>query len=403
MQVARSSRQAADRVGLVLLSCLIKSTERSLSASSGRSAADCSLAIICTIVSASQEVYASGQDECRPEDVPQQGVHHHPVHTKLPSTAAAWTGTQPLAGRGHELLDIAVRSAAACAQQQGSMSSTGPDDWAQGDAEMHGSGNGLQQSLSPSYPMHELEVSKAGCQASPSNVCVARLNHRSRGCDSRYVPYFICTRGPTCHCSGLTAHTVMLCLQIVASLLSFPAATPSLSAELQQTALVAHLLAFAPDSALSARPASAAPQQQQRALRQQAAAAPQQPQPQVPPAQPAAAAPQQQLQPAAAQDQSIVDATTLSVLQGCNLQHGLILKAALAEKEAQMLREQLAVRLAASRQSCRPAAAHSPTGARRRRSEAHCMALRVGPGAQLRPGGLCRQHLPAGLGACGCL
>ena len=58
----------------------------------------------------------------------------------------------------------------------------------------------------------------------------------------------------------------MLCLQIVASLLSFPAATPSLSAELQQTALVAHLLAFAPDSALSALPATAAPQQQQRSF-----------------------------------------------------------------------------------------------------------------------------------------
>ena len=56
----------------------------------------------------------------------------------------------------------------------------------------------------------------------------------------------------------------MLSLQIVASLLSFPAAAPALPEELQQTALVALLLAFAPDSTLPVLPASAAPQQQQR-------------------------------------------------------------------------------------------------------------------------------------------
>ena len=64
----------------------------------------------------------------------------------------------------------------------------------------------------------------------------------------------------------MTARTAALFLQIVACLLSFPAATPALPADLQQTALVAQLLAFAPDSALSALPASAAPQQQQRSF-----------------------------------------------------------------------------------------------------------------------------------------
>ena len=156
--MARSSRQAADRLGLALLGRLMKSAERSLSASSVRSATDCSLAIISTIVSASQVVYASGQDGCRPEDVPQQGVHDHPAHTNSPSTAAAWTGTQPLAGRGPKLFKLAMRSAAACAQQQGSMSSTGPQDLVPGDTGMHGGGDGLQHSLSSSYPMHELQV-----------------------------------------------------------------------------------------------------------------------------------------------------------------------------------------------------------------------------------------------------
>ena len=148
-------------MSLVLLGSLMKSAERSLSASSDRSATNCSLAVISTIVSASQDVYASSQDECRPEDVPQEGVHDLPAHTNSPSAAAAQTRTQKLAGRGPELFDIAMRSAAACAQQQGSMSSTGPKDLVPGDTEMHGSSNGLQHSLSPSYPMHELEVSGA--------------------------------------------------------------------------------------------------------------------------------------------------------------------------------------------------------------------------------------------------
>ena len=64
---------------------------------------------------------------------------------------------------------------------------------------------------------------------------------------------------------SLSSHSGAL-LQIVASLLSFPAAAPALPAELQRTALVAQLLTFAPDSALSALPASAAPQQQQRSF-----------------------------------------------------------------------------------------------------------------------------------------
>ncbi len=63
-----------------------------------------------------------------------------------------------------------------------------------------------------------------------------------------------------------SAHTAVLSLQVVASLLSFPAAAPALPEELQRTALVALLLAFAPDSALSALPASAAPQQRQRSF-----------------------------------------------------------------------------------------------------------------------------------------
>ena len=69
-----------------------------------------------------------------------------------------------------------------------------------------------------------------------------------------------------CHPSKNSAHTAVLSLQILASLLSFPAAAPALPAELQQTALVAQLLAFAPHSALSALPASATPQQRQRSF-----------------------------------------------------------------------------------------------------------------------------------------
>ena len=157
--MAGSSRQATDRVGLALLGSLMKSAERSLVITSDRSAIDCSLAVISTIVRASQEVYASGQNVRRPEDVPQQGVHDLTVHSSSPSTAAARAGAQPLAGRGPKLFDIAMRSAAACTLQQGSMSSTGPEDMAPGDTEMHGSSNGLQHSLPPSYPMHELEVS----------------------------------------------------------------------------------------------------------------------------------------------------------------------------------------------------------------------------------------------------
>ena len=69
-----------------------------------------------------------------------------------------------------------------------------------------------------------------------------------------------------CCSFGITTHTAALSLQIVASLLSFPEAAPALPEELQWTALVALLLAFAPDSALPALPASAAPQQQQRSF-----------------------------------------------------------------------------------------------------------------------------------------
>ena len=67
-----------------------------------------------------------------------------------------------------------------------------------------------------------------------------------------------------CHPYVTTAHTTALSLQIVASLLSFPAAAPALPAELQGTALLALFLTFAPASALSALPAPAVSQQQQR-------------------------------------------------------------------------------------------------------------------------------------------
>ena len=69
-----------------------------------------------------------------------------------------------------------------------------------------------------------------------------------------------------CHPSGSLAHTAVLSLQIVASLLSFPAAVPALPAELQPTALAALLLTFAQDSALCALPAPAAAQQQRRSF-----------------------------------------------------------------------------------------------------------------------------------------
>ena len=184
LQVAGSSRQAADRVGVALLGSLMKSAEHSLSPSSDRSATDCSLAVISTIVRASQEVYASGQDERRPEDVPQQGVHDLTVHSGSPSTAAAGAGTQPLAGRGPELLDIALRSATACTQQHRGVSSTGPEDMAPGDMERHGSSNGLQHSLPPTYPMHELEASEGRLPSiSPQDMC-GHLNSSSRGCSS---------------------------------------------------------------------------------------------------------------------------------------------------------------------------------------------------------------------------
>ena len=183
--MVRSSRQAADRVGLALLGSLMKSAERSLSASSDRS--DCSLAAISTIVEASQEVYASGQAERRPEDVPEQGVHKLTVHSSSPNPAAAGAGTQPLAGRGPELFDVAARSAGACTQQQESMSSTGPKDVVPGDVEMHGSSNDLQHSLSSSYPLHELEVSKGRLPSiSPQDVC-GHLDSRSRGYSSPYT------------------------------------------------------------------------------------------------------------------------------------------------------------------------------------------------------------------------
>lgn len=59
------------------------------------------------------------------------------------------------------------------------MSSTGPKDLA-GEAEMHGSSNGLQHSLSPSYPMHELEVSKGRLPSiSLHDMCV-HLDSSSR-------------------------------------------------------------------------------------------------------------------------------------------------------------------------------------------------------------------------------
>ena len=165
--MARSSRQAADRVGLALLGSLMNSAEHSLRASSDRNATDCSLAIISTIVGASQEAYALSQNRPQPQDLPQQGIHSLTTHGSSASTAAPQTGAQPLAGSGPELLDMAMRSAAACAQQQGSMSSSKPKDLMPGNTEMHSSSYGLFSS----YPRHQLEVCEGRLPSISLHLC----------------------------------------------------------------------------------------------------------------------------------------------------------------------------------------------------------------------------------------
>lgn len=133
---------------------------------SNRSATDFAMALIATIVQASQRVYAdeyvqTARTNLYPDS--KQGVSSLSLQQHPQSHGAAEAGSTPppgstppagiLAGKGPDIFALAVHSAAACTEQQhGASSTAGPGETATESAETHCS------SAPSAYPTHELEV-----------------------------------------------------------------------------------------------------------------------------------------------------------------------------------------------------------------------------------------------------
>ena len=159
LQVAQSSALAANRVSQSLLGSLLRSAEQTIGFSKDRSAPDVAMALIATIVKASQWVYAAEFQQTASSSShlnSKQGVSGLSLQQHLRSRKADAGSTVRagvLAGRGSDIFSMAVRSAAACTHQQcGASSTADPDKAERTDAEMHSS------SPLPAYPLHELRV-----------------------------------------------------------------------------------------------------------------------------------------------------------------------------------------------------------------------------------------------------
>jgi len=158
--VAESSTQAADRVSQSLLGSLMKSTAQSLGPGSDHSATDYSMALMATLVKASQKVYADEYHRATsksPQHGSERGVNGLSLQSGSQTHSAAEAGSSAqstvLAGKGSDLFDLAVRSATLCTQQQSGASSAAGLGETAGDA-----GHNLSSTPSVAYPKHELQV-----------------------------------------------------------------------------------------------------------------------------------------------------------------------------------------------------------------------------------------------------
>ena len=165
LQVAKSSAQASDRVSHSLLGSLMKSAELSLSAGSDRSAVDFSMAIMSTIVKASQAAHAAefhASAITLPHNDSRPRVEHLSLQSSPQEISSAGTEHSQapgiLAGKGPELLHLAERSAASCTEQHASMSNLASREVKSGVAELQSSSNDQEEHPSLVYPLHELEV-----------------------------------------------------------------------------------------------------------------------------------------------------------------------------------------------------------------------------------------------------
>ena len=163
--MARSSKQAADRVSQELLGPLTRSAYQGISGNSDRSATGFSMALICTLVEACQEVYAEAYQQAAgrtPHTSTEQGMNGLSLDLRTqdtPATVSASAETAGvLAGRGADLVSLAARSAAACTQPNNTASAGALTAQRPQDGRAHSSSNGIESSPHLAYPAHEIEV-----------------------------------------------------------------------------------------------------------------------------------------------------------------------------------------------------------------------------------------------------
>jgi hypothetical protein len=171
LQVARSSKQAADRVSQKLLGPLMRSATQGISGNSDRSATEFSMALICTFVEACQEVYAEAYQQAASRTAhtdTERGIDGLSLDFRAqdtPATVSPCAGTAGvLAGRGADLVSLAVRSAAACAQPNATASAVSPADQGLQDVKAHSSSSGIECRPQLAYPTHEFQVMQLSLQ-----------------------------------------------------------------------------------------------------------------------------------------------------------------------------------------------------------------------------------------------